>query len=444
MVPRVRTTSRTTLLSAPCLTALLLRKSRRVAKSKYVTEVLNQERYLGYCVEVETSADHQPVSQHDDSLPQLTSPFSDRFLRVSGGQSDPITPRSPHSSGGASTRRNPPYIMSRQSASHFIYLNRHLNPSSCNSSRYPTSSLVSRYHSAASLYSLAESDYAFRSTYDDDLVFHSARQSFLDSYCQPVLSRDYASSPLLHLDHSDPANSSIGAEHKSPSVGDDSQGTDSSKDALSSPEDSADKSFQCRGLTSSQITPSSRYQPSDQNRSQPSDQDRSQPSDHQSNDERRFNSYRDGDGEVKRVITDSQRIINCCNESSRIPTATGEVDSLQSNKDHHSEKDPHDALELTRKKVSNSLDEVAIGPIKQRSSRSSQNSSSATAIIPSQINLSENTSIFTCPFMRRLVANFGPGLMAWNNKRKKFQEELQAKIRLKLQNNLNKTSKTTP
>jgi len=447
MVARLRTTNRTSLLSAPSLTAMLLRKSRR----KYVTEVLNQEKYLGCRVEVET-ADHQPFSQHDDdNLPQLSSPFSDSFLRVPGNyQQDPITPRSPHSSSGAATatRQNPPYILP-QSASHLIYLNGHLNPSSCSSSRYPTSSLVSRYHSAASFYSLAESDFAFQSTYDDDDVcFHSAQQSFVDSYFQPVLSKDYASSPLHHIDHSDPANSSVGAEHKSPNVGDSSQGTDSSKDALSSPEDSTDKSFQCRGLTSSQITRSSRDHPSDQDRSQPSD---SQPNDQgapQSNDQRRFNSNRngDGDGEVGRMITDSQGLIDCCNESSRIPAPTGEADSpLASNQDHHSGKEPdHDAFELTRKKVSNSQDEVAIKPIKQGSSHSSQNSSSATAVIPSKINLNENASIFKCPFLRRMLANFGPGLIAWNDKRKKFQEELQAKIRVKLQNNLNKTAKTTP
>ncbi|PLW25492.1 hypothetical protein PCASD_25544 [Puccinia coronata f. sp. avenae] len=88
---------------------------------------------------------------------------------------------------------------------------------------------------------------------------------------------------------------------------------------------------------------------------------------------------------------------------------------------------------------SNSKDEVAIGQPKRSGSLSSEASSATPnpmrTVIPASIDLDENAGIFRCPTLRRLIANFGPGIISLNDKRKKLQEELHEKIRAKFHRN---------
>jgi hypothetical protein len=398
---------------------------------KYVTNVvLDHGEHVGSSLNEHVVSDDGHPSPHHE-LPTL----SDNLLRVPVNKHPvrPLLTRSRHHSAIPSARISQESIISQNSvrSSHQIYLDApHINVSSPNC--LPTSSFISLYHPAVSFYSL-ENNFSFASI---DPSFYSAQES-LDLDChshQPVVSiKDFLSAASHHQQSPLPTEN-ISAEpgHDEPQLCNGSQGTESSKDPKSSSlEDSADESFQCRGLSSSQITPDSRYQLSDQTPSQfPSDQDNSQPSSEQ----RGYHSTDKKHDQVRHVVTDKHGIIDHCQQSNRIPNKN-EVNSLASTDDDHSEVDSHNKIELSRRRVSNSKDEVAIGQPKRSGSLSSEASSATPnpmrTVIPASIDLDENAGIFRCPTLRRLIVNFGPGIISLNDKRKKLQEELHEKIRAK-------------
>ncbi|PLW25491.1 hypothetical protein PCASD_25545 [Puccinia coronata f. sp. avenae] len=275
--------SRVSLPPAPSMTAKLLRKSMSASTHpKYVTNVvLDHGEHVGSSLNEHVVSDDGHPSPHHE-LPTL----SDNLLRVPVNKHPvrPLLTRSRHHSAIPSARISQESIISQNSvrSSHQIYLDApHINVSSPNC--LPTSSFISLYHPAVSFYSL-ENNFSFASI---DPSFYSAQES-LDLDChshQPVVSiKDFLSAASHHQQSPLPTEN-ISAEpgHDEPQLCNGSQGTESSKDPKSSSlEDSADESFQCRGLSSSQITPDSRYQLSDQTPSQfPSDQDNSQPSSEQ-------------------------------------------------------------------------------------------------------------------------------------------------------------------
>ncbi|PLW12970.1 hypothetical protein PCASD_20985 [Puccinia coronata f. sp. avenae] len=442
-----RTNSRPSLPPAPSMTAMLLRKSRLASThSRYVTNVVlnHGEQHVGSSLDEHVASDDGHPSRHHE-LP----PLFDNLLRVPTTiHKHPVRPlltRSLHHSAIPSDRSSQEAgIISenpvRSRSNHQIYLNaQRIDQSSPIPTSPHTSSFISLYHSATSFYSLEHhSSYA-----SIDPSFYSAQESLeLDCHShQGVVSKDFLPVSSQHQQSPLPTEN-ISAEpgHDELQPRNGSQGTESSEEPTSTgQQDSADESFRCRGLSSSQITPDSRYQPSDQKLSpSASDQNDSQPS----SDQRGYNGPTDKKSDqAQSLLTDKHGIIGCCQQSHQIPNKTEVDNSLITDDDHHSEAGSLQKVGLTRQRVSNSTDEVAIGQL-NRSSPSSQAPSATPnpmhTMIPASIDLDQNTGIFRCPTLRRVIANFGPRFIAFNDKRKKFQVELHAKMRVKFHHNINK------
>ncbi|PLW52811.1 hypothetical protein PCANC_08875 [Puccinia coronata f. sp. avenae] len=386
-----RTNSRPSLPPAPSMTAMLLRKSRLACThSRYVTNVVlnHGEQHVGSSLDEHVASDDGHPSRHHE-LP----PLFDNLLRVPTTiHKHPVRPlltRSLHHSAIPSDRSSQEAgIISenpvRSRSNHQIYLNaQRIDQSSPIPTSPHTSSFISLYHSATSFYSL-EHHFSYASI---DPSFYSAQESLeLDCHShQGVVSKDFLPVSSQHQQSPLPTEN-ISAEpgHDELQPRNGSQGTESSKE------------------------PTSTDKKSDQAQS---------------------------------LLTDKHGIIDCCQQSHQIPNKTEVDNSLITDDDHHSEAGSLQKVGLTRQRVSNSTDEVAIGQL-NRSSPSSQAPSATPnpmhTMIPASIDLDQNTGILRCPTLRRVIANFGPRFIAFNDKRKKFQVELHAKMRVKFHHNINK------
>ncbi|POV98339.1 hypothetical protein PSHT_14085 [Puccinia striiformis] len=402
MVASLRTTSRGSRVSAesaPNLTPILLRKSRKALKTKYVTDILSQDNGV-FGIE----ATHQRLLHDVRRLALVSS----SLLRVP--LKDPIRPLALQSTGGP--------VGKSQSFGKFngpnptIYLNARLDLSS------PDCPLM------------------FRSI--------SARESPKSSI-DGVISKDFAVPQFEYFPLTDqPAEADL--NHRSLYGG--SLVSSSCNDRGSTIDDSTEGSFHCRGLSSSQFTPTSRShlsarsQPSNRSQlsscSQPSH--RSQPSNFRQRSDRfqlsSLGSLERSDPGLRFLKqTNLHPIMDCCNQSDQSPSPASGLD-LRKDQSHENL-----TFDVSRTLVSKSKDQPAIEKTDKHpptSENSSRTTDPITAIIPANTNPQEDGSIFKCALMRRIIKTFGPDMVVWNDKRKKFLNDLRATLRRKFRHGLYK------
>ncbi|WAQ83568.1 hypothetical protein PtA15_4A16 [Puccinia triticina] len=402
--------SSTNMAPATSLTPLLLRKSRKTALSRLL-------------VHQQHAAEPAPL------LPPKRPLFSDGLLRVPGSQalrrpriSRSGPPPAGSSSGAASCNQpavGPPSQFS-------VCLSR-------SSSALPNASPLSLWQSAAGGYSFqfnkrSPSSSSLRST---NLSFYSAQESLYDHHppldAVPVISKDFILPPEYKHDHPQARSRPSSSRRSAPS----------DPSPPSDPATTDESSFYCRGLSSSQIIQAdSNSQPSDPARSQVSHTDSSS----QSSDQAR-----------------SQQPSESQSSDRGAPAASDSAISQHDSKEVKEEGDNHHeaSFEVTRRPVSHSQDELVIN-IKKRASanNSDHNPSPRTAgppepesvstLIPHHTHLADNSGLFRCPFVRRMAANLGPDFLIFNDKRKKLQSELLAKIRTKFQRDQPHSPKKSP
>ncbi|KAI7940876.1 hypothetical protein MJO28_013161 [Puccinia striiformis f. sp. tritici] len=492
MVARMRTTSRASMASTPILTPILIRKSKKSAihRSMHATDVLGLDAQ-SFAVR----GAHPPVTHamRNQSLYPTGS-----LLSVPGKK--PIRPRARCSTSRSGLgSESSAHEKAADGSNRGVYLNARLNEPSA-SGRGTSSSLVSKSKWASATSGLSSEGKYLGST---DVSFYSAQEILegdADSPAEPVISKDFiitpdhesadepstqAKSSPQGPDATDQSNSdeklitssaNVSTDESfqcrglsssqitspnslsQPSVGLDAPrggSTTSCGEPPSSANFSTDESFQCRGLSSSQITPNSLSQPSDQQSSQPSDEETHQPTDKgspQSSDQdppqptQQELSERRDPKSLRMKTTESHCIIDCCDDIIQNKTCP------KSPSDHHSSEkerpggDP--PLGVTRNRLANkSQDELVVG-ITNRSCSASINSSEVPdpvrAKIPASIDLKDNKSVYKCLFLRKVIKAFGPDLIILNERRKKLKIELQDKIRRKFQRGLKERAKAFP
>ncbi|KAI9606862.1 hypothetical protein H4Q26_006404 [Puccinia striiformis f. sp. tritici PST-130] len=363
MVASLRTTSRGSRVSAesaPNLTPILLRKSRKALKTKYVTDILSQDNGV-FGIE----ATHQRLPHDVRRLALVSS----SLLRVP--LKDPIRPLALQSTGGP--------VGKSQSFGKFngpnptIYLNARLNLSSpdCRTLRPLTISNppASGLHFAVPQFEYfpltgqpAEADLNHRSLYGGSLVSSSCN------------------------------------------------------DRGSTVDDSTEGSFHCRGLSSSQFTPTSRSHLSA--RSQPSNRSQLSSSCSQPSHRSQPSNFRQRN--------QSHPIIDCCNQSDQTPSPASGLD-LRKDQSHENL-----TFDVSRTQVSKSKDQLAIEKTDKHpptSENSSRTTDPIAAIIPANTNLKRAGAS---------SSTFGPDMVVLNDKRKKFQNDLRATLRRKFRHGLYK------
>ncbi|POW16935.1 hypothetical protein PSHT_06574 [Puccinia striiformis] len=429
MVASLRTTSRGSRVSAesaPNLTPILLRKSRKALKTKYVTDILSQDNGV-FGIE----ATHQRLPHDVRRLALVSS----SLLRVP--LKDPIRPLALQSTGGP--------VGKSQSFGKFngpnptIYLNARLNLSSpdCRTLRPLTIS-----NPPASGLRSAKNSKSLRST---NVSFYSARESPKSSI-DGVISKDFAVPQFEYFPLTgQPAEADL--NHRSLYGG--SLVSSSCNDRGSTVDDSTEGSFHCRGLSSSQFTPTSRShlsarsQPSNRSQlssscSQPSH--RSQPSNFRQRSDRfqlsSLGSLERSDPGLRFLRqTNLHPIIDCCNQSDQTPSPASGLD-LRKDQSHENL-----TFDVSRTQVSKSKDQLAIEKTDKHpptSENSSRTTDPIAAIIPANTNPQEGGSIFKCALMRRIIKTFGPDMVVLNDKRKKFLNDLRATLRRKFRHGLYK------
>ncbi|OAV87112.1 hypothetical protein PTTG_29569 [Puccinia triticina 1-1 BBBD Race 1] len=422
---------------ATSLTPLLLRKSRKTASSRLL-------------VHQQHAAEPAPL------LPPKRPLFSDGLLRVPGSQalrrpriSRSGPPPAGSSSGAASCNQpavGPPSQFS-------VCLSR-------SSSALPNASPLSLWQSAAGGYSFqfnkrSPSSSSLRST---NLSFYSAQESLYDHHppldAVPVISKDFILPPEYKHDHPQARSRPSSSRRSAPS----------DPSPPSDPATTDESSFYCRGLSSSQIIQAdSNSQPSDPARSQVSHTDSSSQSSDQARSQQPSESQSSDRGAPaavegqKKITAHGHSIIKAIDQLDLSPSQSDSAISQHDSKEVKEEGDNHHeaSFEVTRRPVSHSQDELVIN-IKKRASanNSDHNPSPRTAgppepesvstLIPHHTHLADNSGLFRCPFVRRMAANLGPDFLIFNDKRKKLQSELLAKIRTKFQRDQPHSPKKSP
>ncbi|KAI9600984.1 hypothetical protein H4Q26_000778 [Puccinia striiformis f. sp. tritici PST-130] len=452
MVASLRTTSRGSRVSAesaPNLTPILLRKSRKALKTKYVTDILSQDNGV-FGIE----ATHQRLLHDVRRLALVSS----GLLRVP--LKDPIRPLALQSTGGPVGKSqsfgkfngpNPTTHWAGQDINlapdrgRIVFLDPRgdcpptrgaVNPSD----RMWLDARLGAQSCSSGLRS-AKNSKSLRST---NVSFYSARESPKSSI-DGVISKDFAVPQFEYFPLTDqPAEADL--NHRSLYGG--SLVSSSCNDRGSTIDDSTEGSFHCRGLSSSQFTPTSRShlsarsQPSNRSQlsscSQPSH--RSQPSNFRQRSDRfqlsSLGSLERSDPGLRFLKqTNLHPIMDCCNQSDQSPSPASGLD-LRKDQSHENL-----TFDVSRTLVSKSKDQPAIEKTDKHpptSENSSRTTDPITAIIPANTNPQEDGSIFKCALMRRIIKTFGPDMVVWNDKRKKFLNDLRATLRRKFRHGLYK------